>query len=1237
MKISGKKLISLCLALSMSATMYHTVSASGASDTYSTLVSENFEGDTYLGFTKYAETAEDANSIEVLEDYGLNKTFKSTQGYIKSESFSENTYILDKAAGYTNPENLYLETEFDINVAGNSPMIGLVSNECTTLDGTSPFTLKFDNTTKVMQLVAKEERRASSKTTYSLCAYETDKTYRIKIVMHITDDTENTCEEISAVYVDGINVLSQPVYFASDNEAKIPYVNSILINSAKSVNIDNISVYKYTSSNGISPVVNKGRLVGLIRNTNEDTENSAALAAAKGAYENIQASQSDVDSAFNALYDIECPAAVEYTSLFSENFEGAATKMFYVNDGTGTTECLKLVNASEYATGKMYTSSGRGTVNSEVFKGTYMISGTDGFTAQDNNLYLEMSFDIKPISASSTSTVSLVSSKDTSRKLFGLAFNPTSGKVTLSAKDTRSASSVTTTELTDYSVNNLYRVRMVISVKDNDGESAEKISAIYINGKNVLSTPKYFETTNISCADALRIAGATAMYMDNIDIVNYTSARGNSPVVNKDKLVSLIRDVIDMDLEELTVAKAVYESNSATQEQVDEAYTNLYNAVVNPEVTTILDENFEGETSLKFYHNSTNDELQAADTITTLDEYGMNNVFKGSSWAYSEAFEKTYVLYDAEGYNTAKNTYLETEFDVKTSGYDSTGNEPAVAFTSDATTDTNLTIVRFNTQTSKIQILGKTEKRSSTGASYIDAGDFEVGTTHRVKVVMHISDSSDVTCEEISALYVDGVNVLSAPIYFASHSSGKIGYFNRIRLMSPGRMNIDNISIKRYASAFGVSPVINKGELVSVIRETDAFANKACASAEFKTALNTAKTVYESETAQQSEIDEAIKKLNNAYDESPKADNPFTVESFSIKDSSGNASYTMSAGGTVDGVYVTKNFDYAGAKMIVALYNNGVLESVQLADVPASLASGVVSVISLPTVLELPTGDINNYTLSAFMFESFATINPVADKFSIVYRAPSAENGITVYLAGDSTVATYSDTYYPQAGWGQMLPNYLDSTKVTVDNRAVGGRSSKSFINEGRLNKILNEINAGDYLFIQFAHNDSKSSLDYYTNPNTTYKEYLLEYIRGARKKGAYPIFVTSPARCLWSGTTFTGEEGLKSYATSMKSIASTYNVPVIDLMSDWTAFITNEGAEAAKDYYLFINANDERFTADSEFAGSTYNKDSATEDTTHFQRYGADVMAGMIAKEISQLSLPLSVAYSEGHTPVKP
>ena len=89
------------------------------------------------------------------------------------------------------------------------------------------------------------------------------------------------------------------------------------------------------------------------------------------------------------------------------------------------------------------------------------------------------------------------------------------------------------------------------------------------------------------------------------------------------------------------------------------------------------------------------------------------------------------------------------------------------------------------------------------------------------------------------------------------------------------------------------------------------------------------------------------------------------------------------------------------------------------------------------------------------------------------------------------------------------------------------------------------------------------------------------------------------------------------------------------DKMPGW--MVGDEGAEKAKDYYLFINANDERFTADSEFAGSTYNKDSATEDTTHFQRYGADVMAGMIAKEISQLSLPLSVAYSEGHTPVKP
>ncbi|MEO7576790.1 MAG: GDSL-type esterase/lipase family protein, partial [Massilia sp.] len=114
-----------------------------------------------------------------------------------------------------------------------------------------------------------------------------------------------------------------------------------------------------------------------------------------------------------------------------------------------------------------------------------------------------------------------------------------------------------------------------------------------------------------------------------------------------------------------------------------------------------------------------------------------------------------------------------------------------------------------------------------------------------------------------------------------------------------------------------------------------------------------------------------------------------------------------------------------------------------------------------------------------------------------------------VYLAGDSTVMRYtSASYYPQQGWGGRLPD-LFTAGVSVDNRALGGRSSKSFVDEGHLAAILRVIKPGDYLFVQFGHNDGYSDLRLHTDPYTSYKTYLAMYVDLSRQYGAIPVLVT--------------------------------------------------------------------------------------------------------------------------------
>jgi lysophospholipase L1-like esterase len=120
--------------------------------------------------------------------------------------------------------------------------------------------------------------------------------------------------------------------------------------------------------------------------------------------------------------------------------------------------------------------------------------------------------------------------------------------------------------------------------------------------------------------------------------------------------------------------------------------------------------------------------------------------------------------------------------------------------------------------------------------------------------------------------------------------------------------------------------------------------------------------------------------------------------------------------------------------------------------------------------------------------------------------------GVTIYMAGDSTMTDYPAEKYPMQGWGNKLPLFLPSD-VRVVNKAMCGRSSKSFIEEERLKGILDAINPDNYLFIQFGHNDSKEDVERHTSPWSTYPYYLRQYIDGARAKGAHPVLISPLCR----------------------------------------------------------------------------------------------------------------------------
>ena len=199
----------------------------------------------------------------------------------------------------------------------------------------------------------------------------------------------------------------------------------------------------------------------------------------------------------------------------------------------------------------------------------------------------------------------------------------------------------------------------------------------------------------------------------------------------------------------------------------------------------------------------------------------------------------------------------------------------------------------------------------------------------------------------------------------------------------------------------------------------------------------------------------------------------------------------------------------------------------------------------------------------------------------------------TLFIAGDSTVTDQS-AEYPYApgtsysGWGQMISGYLDQ-RTAVSNHAHSGLTTASFREEGHYEIVEKYIRPGDYLLIQFAHNDQKlESL----KAEEGYKANLLRYIRECRDRGAFPVLVTPLARNTWKGNDGSYNDLLEEYAAVCIRLGAQENVPVVDLHGRSMDFIVKTGLEASKAYF---------------FPG----------DYTHSNDYGAYLMAGMVAEEI--------------------
>jgi lysophospholipase L1-like esterase len=227
---------------------------------------------------------------------------------------------------------------------------------------------------------------------------------------------------------------------------------------------------------------------------------------------------------------------------------------------------------------------------------------------------------------------------------------------------------------------------------------------------------------------------------------------------------------------------------------------------------------------------------------------------------------------------------------------------------------------------------------------------------------------------------------------------------------------------------------------------------------------------------------------------------------------------------------------------------------------------------------------------------------------------------ITVYLAGDSTVT--DQTNEPWAGWGQMLPRFFKPA-VAVANHAESGRALRSFRSEKRLDKILEQIKSGDYLFIQFGHNDMKEKGEG-VGPFTSYKSDLKQYVAAARKRGATPVIVTSMHRRRFNDEGKI-ENTFGDYIEAARQAAAEENVALIDLNVMSKTLYEAWGPEQSKKAFVHYPA------------GTYPGQDKPLKDDTHFNAYGAYAMARCVVEAIRTSDLPLKDMLAEDVTPFDP
>ena len=261
----------------------------------------------------------------------------------------------------------------------------------------------------------------------------------------------------------------------------------------------------------------------------------------------------------------------------------------------------------------------------------------------------------------------------------------------------------------------------------------------------------------------------------------------------------------------------------------------------------------------------------------------------------------------------------------------------------------------------------------------------------------------------------------------------------------------------------------------------------------------------------------------------------------------------------------------------------------------------------------------------------------------LVFSAAVEDKTTTIFIIGDSTAAKKDlSTGSPERGWGMALQCYFDSAYIRVDNHAVNGRSSKSFIDEGRWDKVLSAMKPGDYVIIQFGHNDEKPAVERHTDPGSTFDYNLAKFVRETRERGGIPILMNPVVRRNFAqkplkndddeklrNTTFADGSKLVEgdslidthglYKVAPRDVARRMNCHFIDANQITHDLEQSLGVEGSKKLHMWYKPGEEPSLP------------QGRQDNTHYNIYGAQVVAKLLAEALIEEIPVLSKYYVDG------